>query len=187
MSRASGAGAYSHGIAWPSPRPQLLGARSGAGITLVLLRPAMLAIMAPAGCVPSRVGASRHRSAQPGNASSSARVGGSAPGRVQLRAAAPYGHPHGFADQIHVLELVTATTCADPRRQEPATEHVACAHRVDDVHGRDGAPTPGPSGSGSRRRQRHGCAGRPARRCRAAARSSPLARRPVPGSAGRRR
>ena len=23
MSRASGAGAYSHGIAWPSPRPQL--------------------------------------------------------------------------------------------------------------------------------------------------------------------
>src|SRR5262245_51121863 len=28
MSRLSGAGAYSHGIAWPSPRPQLAGARS---------------------------------------------------------------------------------------------------------------------------------------------------------------
>ena len=28
MSRASGAGAYSHGIAWPSPSPQLDGARS---------------------------------------------------------------------------------------------------------------------------------------------------------------
>src|SRR5690242_16260451 len=27
MSRDSGAGAYSHGIAWPSPRPQLDGAR----------------------------------------------------------------------------------------------------------------------------------------------------------------
>ena len=27
MSRDSGAGAYSHGIAWPSPSPQLLGAR----------------------------------------------------------------------------------------------------------------------------------------------------------------
>src|SRR2546426_12458195 len=33
MSRASGAGAYSQGIAWPSPRPQLVGAREGAGLT----------------------------------------------------------------------------------------------------------------------------------------------------------
>ena len=36
MSRASGAGAYSHGIAWPSPNPQLLGRRSGLTATLVL-------------------------------------------------------------------------------------------------------------------------------------------------------
>src|SRR5687768_13080484 len=87
MSRASGAGAYSHGIAWPSPSPQLLGAPSGAGITLVLLRPAMVAIMAPVGLAPSQVGAYRYRSGRAENASSSARVGGSAPGRVQLRAA----------------------------------------------------------------------------------------------------
>ena len=38
MSRASGAGAYSHGIAWPSPRPQLDGERSAAGTRLVLGR-----------------------------------------------------------------------------------------------------------------------------------------------------
>ena len=41
MSRASGAGAYSHGIACPSPKPQLFGRWSGAGTTLVLLRSAM--------------------------------------------------------------------------------------------------------------------------------------------------
>ena len=114
MSRASGAGAYSHGIAWPSPRPQLLGAPSGAGITLVLLRPAMLAIMAPAGGVPSGVGASRHRSAQPGERPELGQGR-----RIRARARAAQGrHPtatsHGFAHQIHVLELVTASTGADP-------------------------------------------------------------------------
>ena len=36
MSRDSGAGAYSHGIAWPSPRPQLDGERSPAGTRLCL-------------------------------------------------------------------------------------------------------------------------------------------------------
>ena len=36
MSRASGAGAYSHGMAWPSPNPQLLGCWSGVTTTLVL-------------------------------------------------------------------------------------------------------------------------------------------------------
>ncbi len=53
MSRASGAGAYSHGIAWPSPKPQLLGRASAAGMTLVLLRWAMLGIMSPAVVPPS--------------------------------------------------------------------------------------------------------------------------------------
>src|SRR4051812_39922550 len=46
MSRDSGAGAYSHGIAWPSPRPQLDGARSGVRTMLDEVSVAMAAIMA---------------------------------------------------------------------------------------------------------------------------------------------
>src|SRR6478752_9155368 len=45
MSRASGAGAYSHGIAWPSPRPQLDGAPPFDETRLEVVSVAMLAIM----------------------------------------------------------------------------------------------------------------------------------------------
>src|SRR5687768_10394437 len=47
MSRASGAGAYSQGIAWPSPRPQLFGARSPVVATRVSESVAIGCIMAP--------------------------------------------------------------------------------------------------------------------------------------------
>ena len=47
MSRASGAGAYSHGIAWPSPRPQLLGALGVLGTTRDSVRLAMHGIIPP--------------------------------------------------------------------------------------------------------------------------------------------
>src|SRR4051795_1943550 len=47
MSRDSGAGAYSHGIAWPSPRPQLDVVPADAGTMLDAVSVAMLAIMSP--------------------------------------------------------------------------------------------------------------------------------------------
>src|SRR5690349_23290094 len=47
MSRASGAGAYSQGMACPSPNPQLLGRASGAATTLVSVRSGMDGIMSP--------------------------------------------------------------------------------------------------------------------------------------------
>src|SRR4051812_31186979 len=55
MSRASGAGAYSHGIACPSPNPQLFGRWSLAGTRLVLVRSGMNGIMAPPAPDPSAV------------------------------------------------------------------------------------------------------------------------------------
>ena len=60
MSRASGAGAYSHGMAWPSPRPQLFGVLGPAGTTPASVRVAMPAIMAP-GNAPTDVRAERGR------------------------------------------------------------------------------------------------------------------------------
>src|SRR5262245_1558013 len=54
MSRASGAGAYSHGMAWPSPSPQLDGERSPAGTTRALVSVAMRALWHPLGRGPIR-------------------------------------------------------------------------------------------------------------------------------------
>ena len=53
MSRASGAGAYSHGIAWPSPKPQLLGRGRPPGRRWSCCAAAMLDIMSPAVVPPS--------------------------------------------------------------------------------------------------------------------------------------
>src|SRR3954469_21414915 len=63
MSRDSGAGAYSHGIAWPSPRPQLDVVPADAGTMLDAVSVAMIAIMSPGRRDPAEdaSGSRRHR------------------------------------------------------------------------------------------------------------------------------
>src|SRR6187397_1584028 len=119
MSRDSGAGAYSHGTAWPSPSPQLDGERSPAGTRLVFVSVAMLAIMALGrGHAPERPRCLR----------ASAAVGGD---RVRLLAVADVqvvvvaGEParQALADQhrvVEVDELDVARRCCPDRFDQRA-------------------------------------------------------------------